>query len=134
MFAQKNNLDTHRRSHTGESPYSCPYCVRRFTQGVNLNVSLSKRFPQQVTMVSHSPSSHTSTAIPERGPTSAPSAPRPSPSRPTSRPISRRMCGGNFGRTGSAVSATARRPLRPRATSRYRVPISLSLPAQNCRD
>jgi hypothetical protein len=21
MFAQKNNLDTHRRAHTGESPY-----------------------------------------------------------------------------------------------------------------
>jgi hypothetical protein len=38
MFTQKNNLDSHRRSHTGESPYQCPYCVRSFTQSVNLNV------------------------------------------------------------------------------------------------
>ena len=85
MFAQKNNLDTHRRSHTGESPYSCPYCVRRFTQGVNLNVSPPT--PLSTTHQGLTPaSSHTSTATLERGPTSAPSAPRPSLSRQTSRP------------------------------------------------
>jgi len=42
MFAQKNNLDTHRRSHSGESPYVCPYCQRRFTQSVNLKTHINR--------------------------------------------------------------------------------------------
>ncbi|KAL2166382.1 hypothetical protein VTG60DRAFT_2811 [Thermothelomyces hinnuleus] len=42
MFVQKNNLDTHRRSHTGESPYVCPYCPRRFTQSINLKTHINR--------------------------------------------------------------------------------------------
>ncbi|KAK4138736.1 hypothetical protein BT67DRAFT_369905 [Trichocladium antarcticum] len=69
-FAQKNNLETHRRSHTGESPYVCPYvaeCGERFTQGINLKTHIrrhtgekpyscpqcGKAFPQRSNVKSH---------------------------------------------------------------------------------
>ncbi len=117
MFAQKNNLDTHRRSHTGESPYPCPYCPRRFTQVVNLNVRSHRTLPSSLTRPHISPSL-TSTAIPERGPTSVPSAPRRSPSGQTSRHTARHTSRGSSGPTGSAGLATVRRPLPRRATSR----------------
>ncbi|KAK3903208.1 hypothetical protein C8A05DRAFT_14816, partial [Staphylotrichum tortipilum] len=42
MFADKNNFDSHRRSHTGETPYACPHCPRRFTQGVNLKSHINR--------------------------------------------------------------------------------------------
>ncbi|GAB1315014.1 DNA-binding transcription factor [Madurella fahalii] len=66
-FAQKNNLDTHRRAHTGECPYVCNYCGERFTQGVNLKSHIfrhtgekpyectqcGKAFPQKGNLTQH---------------------------------------------------------------------------------
>jgi hypothetical protein len=50
MFAQENNLDTHRRAHTGESPYECPICFHRFTQTVNLKVRKPQNLPTMETL------------------------------------------------------------------------------------
>lgn len=41
-FVQKEKLDRHYRSHTGERPYKCDLCDRTFTQKVNLKTHYKK--------------------------------------------------------------------------------------------
>ncbi|KAL2023832.1 hypothetical protein VTK56DRAFT_1099 [Thermocarpiscus australiensis] len=66
-FGQKNNLETHRRAHTGHSPCVCKFCGERFTQDINLKThtrrhtgekpyrcpQCGKSFPQRANVKSH---------------------------------------------------------------------------------
>ncbi|KAJ8680469.1 hypothetical protein QAD02_016256 [Eretmocerus hayati] len=59
QFATKYKLDRHSRYHSGERPYQCNYCDRRFSQTGNLKFHIKKyhqiNYPPPVTPKLHHP-------------------------------------------------------------------------------
>lgn len=41
-FTQKNTLQIHQKHHTGDRPYNCPYCTYTFTQKGNLQIHIKR--------------------------------------------------------------------------------------------
>lgn len=44
-FSLSHNLKTHMRLHTNDSNYQCKFCLKQYSQKVNLNIHIQKKHP-----------------------------------------------------------------------------------------